>query len=105
MTGVDGSRADSGSVTAGKASHSTRTRETPSSATARLSATTAATGSPCHEALAVASGRWSADFIPAKWARVPTQPEHTGAMSSPVTTAATPERARAPAESIEAMRA
>jgi hypothetical protein len=66
MTGVDGSRADSGSVAAGSGPHSTRTREMPSSAMARLSATTAATGSPCHEALPVASGRWSADFIPAK---------------------------------------
>ena len=72
---------------------------------ARLSATTAATGSPCHEALPVASGRWVADFIPAKCASVPTQPEHTGTMSSPVTTAATPGRARALAASIEAMRA
>ncbi len=62
---------------------------------ARLSATTAATGSPCQEALPMASGRCIADFIPWKWASVPTQPEQTGAMSSPVTMAITPGTARA----------
>jgi len=105
MTGVDGSSAVSGSVTAANGSHSTRTRETPSSAMARLSATTAATGSPCHEALPMARGRCMADFIPWKCARVPTQPEQTGAMSSPITAATTPRSARAPVESIAAIRA
>src|SRR5262249_58457330 len=90
ITGVAGSSAVVGAVTAGSTSQVTRTRAAPSSARARFSATTAATGSPCQDALPTASGRCIADFIPGKWARIPTQPEHTEVMASPVTTAVTP---------------
>src|SRR5262249_12518816 len=82
-TEVVGSSAVVGSVTADNTSQVTRTRATPSSAIARLSATTAATGSPCQDALPTASGRCIADFMPWKCARGATQPEHTENLAPP----------------------
>ena len=60
-----GASTASASTTGGSASQVTRTRAQPSSASARDSATTATTGSPCQTALSTASGYWGADFIPA----------------------------------------
>ena len=65
ITGAPGASAASASTTGGSGSQSTRTRAHPSSASARDSATTATTGSPCHTALSTASGYCGADFMPA----------------------------------------
>ena len=64
MTVAPGASAASASTTGGSGSHVTRTRAQPSSASARDSATTATTGSPCHTALSSASGYCGADFMP-----------------------------------------
>ena len=62
-----------------------------SSASARVRATTIATGSPTQHARSTAIGYCGADFMPGKQVSVPTQgPVHSLASSAPVMTRATP---------------
>ena len=77
-------------------------RSAASSASARVRATTMATGSPTQQARSTASGYCGADFMPGKQVSVPTQgPVHSTASSAPVMTRATPGWRLASATSIE----
>ena len=79
------------SVTAGSSCHSTWMRSAASSASARVRATTMATGSPTQQARSTASGYCGADFMPGKQVSVPTHgPVTSLASSAPVMTSATP---------------
>ena len=64
ITTAPGASAVSMSSCAGSGCQSTASAATPSSAAARLSATTATTGSPCQVARSSGSGYCGADFMP-----------------------------------------
>ena len=70
-TGVEGARACSYVVTAGRGSYSTVTASAASSACTSVSATTIATGSPAYRAFVVASAGWpgSGIAVPSRFSR------------------------------------
>ncbi len=88
------------STAAGSGSYSILTRATASSATARVSATTAATASPAHVARSSGRGSCGADFMPFKWASTATHGSQCLARSAPVNRRTTPGIAIASAPSI-----
>jgi len=104
ISGVAGSSAVCISVTAGRSCHSTCRCCSASSACARVSATTATTGSPCQQARSIASACCGADFMPARWPSVATHGWQTVATSAPSTIAITPGIARAASRVILTMR-
>ena len=81
MTGVALSSAVSMSATGGSICQAIEILATASSATARLSATTAATASPAQVAVVSGRGSCGADFMPLRWARTATQGSQCGARS------------------------
>ena len=90
ITSASSPKATSISVTTGRMSHSTLISSRASSASARVLATIATTGSPSQLAFLIASACCSADFIPSRCARTPTQGAQNFATSCPSTTATTP---------------
>ena len=102
MTGVPGASAVFLSATAGSSCHSIRTSSAASSASARVRATTIATGSPAQHARSTAIGYCGADFMPGKQVSVPTHGAvQSLASSAPVMTRATPGWRLASLVSIE----
>ncbi len=93
------------STTAGRDSYSTAMAASASSASARLAATTAQSGSPTQVTRSTASACWGAERRPLKWPSTPTHGVHTRASSAPVTTATIPGIALAAAVSRAVMRA
>ena len=93
------------SMTTGSSSHSATISCAASSACVRVSATTAATASPCQQARSIATACCEADLMPFRCPSTATQGVQYSAIARPSYTPITPGALRASVKSSDTMRA